>query len=120
MEHDPGVMLARSRELRKHMTREECHLYYDGLKPMPWKFRRQVVLGDYIVDFCCVKQKVVVEVDGTQQFLEQGTEYDARRDARLKAHGYLVLRYSNADVNTRFEAVCEDIFNQCRDREEKR
>lgn len=106
-------MLMRSRELRKQMTREESRLYYDGLKNTRWKFRRQVVLGDYIVDFCCPGLRVVVEVDGTQHYLGQGQAYDQRRDAWLEGQGYLVLRYSNADVNCRFAAVCEDIASKC-------
>ena len=77
---DPHTMLERSRALRKNMTREERHLYYDGLKRMPWKFRRQAVMDNYIVDFYCAELKLVVEVDGTQHFLENGRVYDEKRD----------------------------------------
>lgn len=113
MKPDAHTMLMRSRALRKRMTREEKHLYYDGLKNMRWKFRRQVVLGSYIVDFCCPELKMIVEVDGSQHYLETGQARDSARDAWLAAQGYRVLRYSNADVNGRFEAVCEDILKEC-------
>ena len=114
---DQHTMLTRSRELRKNMTREEKHLYYDGLKRLPWKFRRQAVFGSYIVDFYCPQLGVVVEVDGTQHFLEQGKSYDAVRDEYLKSLGLHVMRYSNADVNRQFDSVVNDIFEQCRKRE---
>ena len=114
---DAHTMLMRSRALRKNMTREEKHLYYDGLKEMKWKFRRQVALGDYIVDFCSPELKLVIEVDGSQHYLETGKAHDSVRDVWLAAQGYRVLRYSNADVNGRFEAVCEDILKVCEQRE---
>lgn len=110
---DAHIMLLRSRDLRKRMTAEERHLYYDGLKKMPWKFRRQVVFGDYIVDFYCPQLKLVIEVDGTQHYLEKGRAYDEKRDRDLERMGIKVLRYSNADVNERFESVVEDIYAMC-------
>lgn len=115
MAKDPHTMLMRSRDLRKRMTAEERHLYYDGLKKLPWKFRRQAVLGEYIVDFYCPELKLVIEVDGTQHYLEAGRTYDAKRDEVLTQMGLRVLRYSNADVNQRFESVVNDIYEQgCR------
>ena len=99
------------------MTREEKHLYYDGLKKMKWKFRRQVVLGDYTVDFYSPELRLIVEVDGRQHYSETGKAHDSVRGGWLAAQGYRVLRYSNADVNGRFEAVCEDILEACRQRE---
>lgn len=113
MSTDSHTMLTRSRELRKNMTREEKHLYYDGLKALPWKFRRQVVFQNYIVDFYCPELRIVIEVDGTQHFLEKGVAYDSARDAALRDMGLLVLRYSNADVNRQFENVMEDIYKYC-------
>lgn len=111
------TMLMRSRDLRKHMTAEERHLYYDGLKSLPWKFRRQVVFGDYIVDFYCPQLKLVIEVDGTQHFLDVGRAYDEKRDEVLRMMGLMVLRYSNADVNLRFNSVMSDIYEAGRKRE---
>ena len=119
MSNDAHTMLVRSRGLRKNMTREESHLYYDGLKHMRWKLRRQAVLGNYIVDFCSVEVKVIIEVDGSQHYMEKGRAYDAERDEWLADRGYKVLRYSNADVNCRFEAVCEDIAKECSKREKR-
>ena len=113
MPADPRTLLERSRDLRKNMTPEEKHLYYDGLKKLPWKFRRQAVLGNYIVDFYCPELSLVIEVDGTQHYEEAGKVYDADRDRALYEDGLNVLRYSNRDINQRFDAVIADIFNFC-------
>ena len=98
-----------AQELRKNMTKEERHLWYDCLKELPITINRQKVIGNYIVDFYCADAKIVIELDGSQHFEEQGIEYDAKRDGYLKSLGLTVLRYSNYDVNTNFYGVCTDI-----------
>lgn len=103
-------LLGYSRELRKNMTRQERHLWYDFLKPLPVVFKRQKVIDGYIADFYCASARLVIELDGSQHYHDDGAEYDKIRDAALKAHGLMVLRYSNADVNENFSGVCEDIL----------
>ena len=100
-----------SRSLRKNMTKEERHLWYDFLKEFPVMVHRQKVIGSYIVDFYIAEKKLVIELDGSQHYSEEGKAYDAERDAFLNAQGLTVLRYANSDVNTQFEAVCRDIWN---------
>ncbi len=73
---------------------------------------RQKVIGDYIVDFYVASRKTVIEVDGSQHYEKHGERADWIRDAYLRSLGITVLRYSNADVNCRFDAVCEDIWNK--------
>ena len=101
-----------ARELRRNMTKEERHLWYDFLKSLPQTFHRQKPIGSYIVDFCCLEAKLIIELDGSQHYEETGSEYDRRRDHWLNEQGYRVIRYSNADINDRFSAVCEDILNR--------
>lgn len=93
------------------MTREERHLWYDFLKELPFSVKRQKIIENYIVDFYIPQAKLVIELDGSQHYEPDGKEKDMARDLRLKDLGMLVLRYSNADVNLRFRAVCEDIWN---------
>ena len=100
-----------SRSLRKNMTKEERHLWYDFLKEFPVMVHRQKVIESYIVDFYIAEKKLVIELDGSQHYSEEGKAYDAERDAFLNAQGLTVLRYANSDVNTQFEAVCRDIWN---------
>lgn len=97
--------------LRKKMTAEERHLWYDFLKSLPVTVHRQKVIGRYIVDFYCASAKLVIEIDGTQHYEEEGKIRDAERDEFLHSHGLTVIRYSNSDINRNFSAVCEDILN---------
>ncbi|MBD5584753.1 MAG: endonuclease domain-containing protein [Clostridia bacterium] len=98
-----------SKSLRKQMTREEKHLWYDFLKELPVTVYRQKILGDYIVDFYCASAKLVIEIDGSQHYEEDNELRDLQRDNYLNSLGLTVLRYSNRDVNERFKDVCNDI-----------
>ena len=98
-----------AKALRKNMTKEEKHLWYDFLRTYPVKFLRQKVLGKYIVDFYCAKANLVVELDGSQHFEKQGVIKDNQRDEYLKEYGILVLRFSNLEINNNFMGVCEHI-----------
>lgn len=97
--------------LRKNMTKEEKHLWYDFLKGLPITFNRQKIIGNYIVDFYCSSVKLVIELDGSQHYEERGILSDMLRDEFLNGLGITVLRYSNLDVNRNFHGVCEDILN---------
>ena len=98
-----------SQHLRKDMTKEESHLWYDFLKDLPITVNRQKVIGNYIVDFYCATAKVVIEIDGYQHYLDEGEQKDKERDAFLKNLGLTVLRYSNRDIHRNFRGVCEEI-----------
>ena len=100
-----------AKTLRKNMTKEEGHLWYDFLKTLPITVNRQKVYGNYIDDFYIATAKLVIELDGSQHYEEKGIENDVKRDAFLNCLGIKVLRYSNLDVNQRFESVCDDILN---------
>ena len=100
-----------AKKLRKNMTPEERHLWYDFLKPLPVTINRQKVLGHYIVDFYCAEAKLVIELDGSQHFEETGLAADKDRGAYLRNLGLTVLRYANSDIRTSFDAVCQDILN---------
>ena len=99
-----------SKVLRHNMTREEKHLWYDFLKKLPVTFHRQKVIGKYVVDFYCASKKLVIELDGFQHYEEDGVLKDAKRDAYLKGLGIHVLRYTNIDINKRFDEICVDIL----------
>ena len=104
-------LVPNAKALRKNMTKEERHLWYDFLKQLPETVHRQKVIGDYIVDFYIASAKLVIELDGSQHYEEENRVKDANRDSYLQSIGCKVLRYSNEDVNTRFRAVCEDIYS---------
>ena len=98
-----------SRTLRKNMTRHERHLWYDFLKSYPVRFLRQKVIDDYIVDFYCAPAKLVVELDGSQHYDDQGKEYDQKRTKVLESRGLLVIRIPNNELMKNFRGACEYI-----------
>ena len=100
-----------AQRLRRDMTKEEKHLWYDFLKLLPLTVNRQKVIEDYIVDFYIAEAGLVIELDGSQHYEEEGIRKDKIRDERLKSLGYKVLRYTNLDINWRFKEVCADIEN---------
>ena len=98
-----------ARALRKNMTKEEKHLWYDFLRGYPVRFVRQKVLGKYIADFYCAKAKLVVELDGSVHYTEEGELYDKERTEFLKQYGIKVIRIPNNELNANFNGVCEHI-----------
>ena len=100
---------SQARVLRKNMTPEEKKLYYNFFKADGIRVRRQYVIGAYIVDFCVIKKKLIIELDGRDHYTGAGMEYDEKRDRRLAACGYTVLRFENAQVRENFSAVCSRI-----------
>ena len=106
-----SALTPNAQKLRKAMTKEERHLWYDCLKILPITVHRQKVLGPYIVDFYIASAKLVIELDGSQHYEEEHHAKDTVRDQYLESTGCRVLRYSNADIHYRFRSVCEDIWN---------
>ena len=118
LENDGGVDLERKHNkcivpiakiLRKNMTKEERHLWYDFLRNYPIKIMRQKIIGKYIVDFYCAKAKLVIELDGSGHFDDKTEIYDNNRTLFLNEYGLKVIRIPNNDVNKNFNNVCEYI-----------
>ena len=108
MEKDFKI-LRRSQALRKQMTKEERHLWYDFLKSYHIQFRRQYPIGMYFADFFCYQASLIVELDGSQHCEPSKLAYDQQRTNYLQQQGYEVLRFSNLDVTRQFTAVCNAI-----------
>ena len=104
-------LTANSKKLRKEMTKEEKHLWYDFLKNLPVTVNRQKVIGRYIVDFYIASSKIVIELDGSQHYDNNALKKDAERDLYMKKLGITVLRYTNLDISNNFEGVCQDVQN---------
>ena len=100
-----------AKQLRKEMTKEERHLWYDFLRTYPVRFSRQKVLGKYIADFYSAEAKMVIELDGSQHYEDGNAEKDAERTAFLKGYGLSVIRIPNNEVSKNFCGVCEYIDN---------
>ncbi len=110
---DNNILRDRSRLLRKDMTMAEKKLWAQLRKKRfsNLRFRRQFVLGKYIVDFISLEPKIIIEVDGSQH--AEQINYDLKRTAYLESMGYKVLRYWNNEVLGNIETVLEDIWQHC-------
>ena len=100
----------RARQLRNGATDAECQLwrFLRGRQLDGFRFRRQVPIAGYIVDFICPELKLVVELDGGQHV--DSFAYDSERTQVLVTRGYRVLRYWNDDVLLRIDDVLADIL----------
>ena len=97
--------------LRKNMTKEENHLWYDFLRTYPVRFLRQKVIGNYIVDFYCAKAHLIVELDGSGHYAEEQKLYDEDRTVFLQQYGLTVIRIPNSEIHKNFRGVCEYIHH---------
>ena len=100
-----------SKRLRREMTVEEKHLWYDFLKNLSVTVHRQKIIGRYIVDFYIPSSKIAIELDGSQHYSGENRKNDSERDKFLSGNGITVLRYTNRQVKEKFRNVCEDILN---------
>ncbi len=103
-------IFARAQELRHNQTEAETKLwaYLRSHRLNDVGFRRQHAIGNYIVDFCAPRQKLIIELDGSQH-LEQ-KEYDSERTKYLEAKGCRVLRFWNNDVMNNIEGVASVVL----------
>jgi len=104
-----GVPLGRARRLRADMPPAELRVWYFIRKCQleAARFRRQVPLGRYIVDFACLEERLVIELDGDQH--AHRTTHDEARTAWLNAPGWRVLRFWNNEVYDNIDGVLETI-----------
>ena len=106
--HNPNLT-PNARTLRKNMTKEERHLWYDFLRGYHVRFLRQKVIDRYIVDFYCHDARLVVELDGSQHFDPDNIQQDRLRTMQLESRNLKVIRIPNNEVNRNFRVVCEYI-----------
>ena len=98
-----------ARALRRNMTKEERHLWYDFLRGYPVRFCRQKVIDNYIVDFYCHDARLIVELDGSQHYAPEEMERDRKRTQTIESRNLRVIRIPNNEVNGNFRGVCEYI-----------
>ena len=116
MPHQPVPARNRryARAMRGEPTDAEAKLWHEirDRRLDRIKFRRQVPIGSYIVDFVCLEARLVVELDGGQH---SESSYDEMRDAELKARGFRVIRFWNDEILKDIVAVCDTLIAYVRD-----
>jgi very-short-patch-repair endonuclease len=105
-------MQRRAGELRKNQTEAEAKLWSHlrAHRMAEVQFRRQHAIGNYVVDFCSPRRKLIIELDGSQH-LDQA-DYDATRTEYLQERGYRVLRFWNHDITKNMEDVLNVIWHE--------
>ncbi len=100
-----------AKRLRRNLTSAEAILWtiLKGKKLNGYKFRKQHPIGSYIVDFACISQKLVVEVDGATHSTTAELAHDLARTNFLKSKGWHVLRVGNLDIYNNLSGVVEMI-----------
>ncbi|MBU2582424.1 MAG: endonuclease domain-containing protein [Alphaproteobacteria bacterium] len=101
-----------ARHFRKNPTIAEKRLWLElrKLRAEGYHFRRQAPLEGFIVDFACLSQKLIIEVDGTQHFTADGRVADANRDAHLRWRGHLVLRFTNSEIKDNLPGAMSSVL----------
>ncbi|HVZ03287.1 endonuclease domain-containing protein [Hyphomicrobium sp.] len=101
-----------ARKLRKAPTSAEKKLWSElrKLRSQGYHFRRQHPVEGFIVDFACLSQKLIIEVDGAQHQLTENAKADAARDDRLSWRGYRVLRFGNGLIRENLDGVLLEIL----------
>ena len=100
------TMKERSRKLRKEMTRQEAKLWYEYLHTYKPRFRRQHVIGAFILDFYCDSARLAIELDGSQHYTDVSLKYDAWRTKKIEEKDITVLRFTNLDISRKFSDIC--------------
>ena len=111
-----GTLIPLAKNLRKGATPQENRLWYQVLRGYPVRFQRQKAIGSYIADFYCHAARLVIELDGDQHGEPEKLRQDAERTEKLTSMGLLVLRFTNQEVDTSLDAVCDAINRVVRDR----
>jgi very-short-patch-repair endonuclease len=101
-----------ARSLRKRMTPQEVKLWVHlrTWRERGYHFRRQAPLHSFVVDFACLKHRLVVEVDGGQHGFHSNAANDAARDASLREMGFRVLRFWNSEVDRNLDGVLDTVL----------
>ena len=98
-----------AKALRKNMTKEERHLWYDFLRSYPVRFLRQKVIDNYIADFYCHEARLIIELDGSQHYEEKDLIKDKIRTEKIESRNLTVIRIPNNEINNNFRGICEYI-----------
>ena len=96
------------------MTRHEKKLWYEFLRYKKPPFYKQRPIDCYIVDFYHPASKLVIELDGSHHLTEAGLESDKDRDMNLKGYGLTIMRFTNDEIESNFDVVCQKILNHCK------
>ena len=105
----PSAETVRARELRRDMSNTERRVWYNLRRTQlsGYRFRRQLPIGPYFVDFCCLKARLVVEIDGDGH---EDEDRDRRKTEYLKSQGFQVIRIDASETDRNMDGVIHHIW----------
>ena len=108
----PAETLTRARALRRNESDSEQKLWrlLHSRRLAGAKFRRNHPIGPYFADFCCIKAKLIIELDGGQHAEDAQFALDLRRTAYLQSHGFKGIRFWNQEILLEQQRVLEQIY----------
>ena len=109
-------LLPVARKLRKNMTPQEKQLWYQFLSKHQLRWYKQRIIGNFIADFYCPQIKLVIELDGSQHYSDEGLSYDENRTKIINEYGIEVIRISNTEIDSNFINVCNYINEEIKKR----
>jgi len=117
IKHNKLALKSIRKGLRNNATPAERELwkYISSNKLAGRKFRRQHSVNNYIVDFFCFEEKLIIELDGEHHFSDEGYKKDLTRDKDLKSAGFKIIRIENKWVFENIEAVLEQVKGNFKD-----
>ena len=101
-----------AKQMRGSMTEAEKRLWWalrHRIEFQDTHFRRQVAIGQYIADFCCLGSRLVIEADGGQHYSDEAERRDGERTRLLELHGFEVLRFTNTMILRDMDSVIATI-----------
>ena len=108
-----GLLKIYAKENRDNQTLAEQYLWSElSGNALGHSFRRQHIIGDYIADFVCLNKMLIIEIDGGYHEEYYQDAADEERTKVLEAYGCKVIRFTNEDVNRRFDEVCKTIESE--------
>ena len=105
-------LLTYARQLRNHPTKAEKKMWYEALSKRQfqgYRFLRQKIIGNYIVDFYCPKLKLIIEIDGKSHDYDDALVMDSMREKKLVHSGYHVIRFSDQEIFDQGNVVYEKL-----------
>jgi len=120
--YDGEMSVDRAKQLRRNLTGPERKLWsaLRLLRPEGFHFRRQAPFEQFVLDFVSHRERLVVEVDGSQHFEDKQRAYDEERTRFLESRGYIVVRYTNYEVLQNLDGVMGHLWRILKERAQEK
>ena len=108
------LTISNAQRMRKDMTRGELRLWSElrKLKVLGFHVRKQVPIGMYIADFAIMKERLIIEVDGSHHLENAQIKHDEKRDAWLSSQGFKILRFNTGEIDESLSGCIEEIMGE--------